>query len=168
VFVVGTDPVRTGLVGDLRHPGGNVTGVSTFLQELAKKRLGLLQELVPRAVNIAVMVEPTNPGSEMEAEDILEAAPALGKQITILQSRTERDLDAALKGLAGAASDALLVTANPFFFTHADRIISAAAALRIPGLYSRREFRRCRRPDDLWIEFGRQYPCGGRLRGSNP
>src|SRR6266536_3773026 len=82
VFGVGDDPVKLGLVNSLARPGGNLTGINFFTVEMAAKRLALLHELVPKAVRIAVLVNPANPKSaEATLRDIPEAARAIGLQI---------------------------------------------------------------------------------------
>ena len=82
VFGVGEDPVKLGLVASLARPGANLTGINFFTNELAMKRLALLHELVPKAVRIAVLVNPANvPATESVLRDIPDAARAIGLQI---------------------------------------------------------------------------------------
>src|ERR1700731_982754 len=79
VFSVGEDPVRLGLVASLARPVGNLTGMNFLVQEVAAKRLRLLHDLVPKAVRVAVLVNPANaPSSETTLRDVKEAAPILG------------------------------------------------------------------------------------------
>ncbi len=73
VFVMGADPVRTGLVPSLNRPGANVTGVVFTVGDLTAKRLGLLHELVPKAAVIAMLVDPNAPEIELQAKDAAEA-----------------------------------------------------------------------------------------------
>src|SRR5262249_47347713 len=87
VFGVGEDAVKLGLVASLARPGGNATGINFFGQEVEAKRLGLLHELVPKAVRIAVLVNPANaPTAEATLRDVAEAARALGLQIQVLNA----------------------------------------------------------------------------------
>src|SRR6266545_4477970 len=96
VFGVGDDPVRLGLVASLARPGGNATGINFFGQELAAKRLGLLHDLVPKAVRIAVLVNPANaPTAEATLRDIPERARAIGLQTVVLKASTSREIEAA-------------------------------------------------------------------------
>jgi putative ABC transport system substrate-binding protein len=89
VFIVGEDPVKLGLVGSLARPGGNVTGINFFVQEAVAKRLGLLHELVPKAVRVAVLVNPGNPSvAETTVREVQKAAPTMGLQILILNAST--------------------------------------------------------------------------------
>src|SRR6516225_6845209 len=89
VFGVGEDPVRLGLVASLARPGGNLTGINFLGNELAAKRLALLHELVPKAVQIAVLVNPANvPAAESTLRDIPDAARANGLQLHVLNAST--------------------------------------------------------------------------------
>jgi putative ABC transport system substrate-binding protein len=91
VFGVGADPVKMGLVASLAQPGSNATGINFFLADIAAKRLGLLHDLVPKAVRIAVLVNPANPKSaEATLRDIPEAARAIGLQVQVLNLRRSR------------------------------------------------------------------------------
>jgi ABC transporter substrate binding protein len=92
VFAVGQDPVRMGLVASLARPGGNATGINFFNQEAVAKRLGLLHDLVPKAVRIAVLVNPANASAtEPTLREIQEAARVLGLlQIAVLHTRNRR------------------------------------------------------------------------------
>ena len=89
VFGVGEDPVKLGLVASLARPGGNATGINFFGHEVATKRLGLLHELVPKAVRIAVLVNPANaPSAEAALRAIPDAARAIGLQTQFLKAST--------------------------------------------------------------------------------
>src|SRR5262249_5096407 len=95
-FAVGDDPVKLGLVASLARPGGNATGVNSFSTEVVAKRLGLLHDLLPKAVRIAVLVNPANaPVTEATLRDIPEAASALGLHIRVLNASTSREIEAA-------------------------------------------------------------------------
>jgi ABC-type uncharacterized transport system substrate-binding protein len=140
VFVIGTDPIRSGLVSSLHHPGGNITGVSVLLEETEAKRLGLLRELRANTATIAVLVNPRNPSAEIQVSDILEAARTVGHEIDILHASTIGDINAAFARVAETRADALLVATDPFFFTRAAQLVVLAARHAIPTLYFRREF----------------------------
>jgi putative ABC transport system substrate-binding protein len=140
VFLGGTDPVRSGLVSSLNRPGGNITGVSSFIFDLEPKRLGLLRELRPNATRIAVLVNPNSTNAEMQVNDIQIAAHSVGQQIDILIASTIRDIDAAFARLAQVRADALLVAADPLFFNRVSQIVVLATRHAIPALYFRREF----------------------------
>jgi putative tryptophan/tyrosine transport system substrate-binding protein len=140
VVAFGGDPVKSGLVPSLNRPGGNITGVSSFIFELEPKRLGLLRELRPDATTIAVLVNPNSPNGEMQVNDIQAAARSVGQQIDILNASTIREIDAAFARLAQIRADALLVAADPVFFNRASQLVVLATRHAIPALYSRREF----------------------------
>src|SRR5262249_56736247 len=101
VFSVGEDPVRLGLITSLGRPSRNATGINFFTQEVVAKRLRLLHDLVPKAVRIAVLVNPANaPATESTLREVREAAPTLGLQIQILNVTTIGEIDAAFASLA--------------------------------------------------------------------
>jgi len=141
VFATGTDPIRSGLVTSLSRPGGNITGISTFLVEMEPKRLELLRELRPHATTTAVLVNPEKiPRAEIQLNDIQTAARSVGQEINILNASTIRDIDAAFAKLVQMRADALLVATDAFFFTRTAQLVVLAARHAIPTLYSRREF----------------------------
>jgi putative tryptophan/tyrosine transport system substrate-binding protein len=101
VFFVGDDPVKAGLVASFARPGGNATGVNVFAQEVNAKLLALLHELVPKAVRVAVLLNPANaPVTETTLRDAQEAAHAIGLQIQVLNATTIGEIDAAFAALA--------------------------------------------------------------------
>jgi ABC-type uncharacterized transport system substrate-binding protein len=141
VFATGTDPLRNGLVNSMSRPGGNITGVSTFLVEMEPKRLELLRELRPHATTTAALVNPgATPRAEIQLDHIQTAARSVGQEINVLNASTIRDIDAAFAKLVQMRADALLVATDAFFFTRAPQLVVLAARHAIPTLYSRREF----------------------------
>jgi ABC-type uncharacterized transport system substrate-binding protein len=141
VFGVGEDPVKLGLVANLARPGGNATGYNFFTQEVEAKRLGLLHELAPKAVRIAVLVNPANVATaEVTLRDVPEAARALGLQIQILNASTNREIEAAFAALLRDHADALFVGAEAFFVSRRVQFATLAARDRIPAAYPAREF----------------------------
>jgi putative tryptophan/tyrosine transport system substrate-binding protein len=140
VFGVGEDPVRLGLVASLARPGGNATGVNFFNVEVIAKRLGLLHELVPKAVRVAVLINPANaPVTETTLRDVQEAARTIGLQIHVLNASTIREIDAAFATLERDRPDALFVAADAFFTSRRVQITTLVARGRIPAAYSTRE-----------------------------
>ena len=108
VFGVGDDPVKLGLVASLARPGGNATGVNSFNTEVVTKRIGLLHDLLPKAVRIVVLVNPANaPIAEATLREIPEAARALGLQIRVFNASTSREIEAAFASLGRDPADAL-------------------------------------------------------------
>ena len=141
VFSVGQDPVKLGLVASLARPGGNATGINFFVQELVAKRLGMLHDLVPKAVRIAVLVNPANvPNAETALRDIPEAARAIGLQTTVLNASTSREIEAAFATLVRDRADALFVNADVFFATQSVQFATLAAHYGIPAAYDNRAY----------------------------
>jgi len=141
VFAVGDDPVRLGLVASLARPGGNATGINFFSNEAVAKRLGLLHDLVPKAVRVAVLVNPANAlAAEAMLRDIPEAARALGLQIQILNASTSREIGAAFATLVRDRADALFLAPDAFFSSRRVQFATLAASHRIPATYSNRTF----------------------------
>jgi putative ABC transport system substrate-binding protein len=140
VFAVGTDPVGDGLVASLARPGGNLTGVTFMMTELNPKRLELLSELVLQADMIALLVNPSNEGAEPQMRDVQEAARAKGVQLRILKASTEGEIDAAFATFVQPHASALLVGADPFFFSRREKLVALAARFAVPAIYENREY----------------------------
>jgi putative ABC transport system substrate-binding protein len=143
VFGVVDDPVKLGLVASLARPGGNATGINSFSVEVAAKRLGLLHELAPRAVRVAVLVNPANATvAETTLRDVSEAARTIGLQIFVLNATTSREIDAAFATFTRERPDALFVAPDGFFGTGSRSVQITALAARsgIPAAYSIRDF----------------------------
>jgi ABC-type uncharacterized transport system substrate-binding protein len=139
VFVSGGDPVKLGLVASLNRPGGNVTRVFFVNAELGAKQLGLLHELQPGAVRVAVLVDPNYPPTEFFVSDIQAAASSIKKQIEVLEAPTGRDIDMAFARLAQKPTDALLVAPSPFLNNRRVQLVTLATYHRVPAIYSWRE-----------------------------
>jgi len=140
VFGVAENPVKLGLVVNLARPGGNATGVNFFLGEVVAKRLGLLHDLVPKAVRIAVLVNPANaPTAEATLRDIPEAARAIGLQIQVLNATTTPEIDAAFATIVRDRADALFVAPDAFFAARRGQLATLAARDRVPTSCANRE-----------------------------
>ena len=140
-FQIGDDPVQAGLVASLGRPGGNITGVISLNVEVTPKRLRLLNELVPKAARIAVLVNPTNTtATENALRGLREAAPIIGLQIQVLKATTIAEIDAAFAMLARERSDALFVGPDGFFTTRRVQFAILAARERIPAAYTQRGY----------------------------
>jgi putative ABC transport system substrate-binding protein len=140
VFGVGGDPVHLGLVASLARPGGNATGINFFNAEVTAKRLRLLHDLVPKAVRIAVLLNPANASTtELTLRDVQEAALAIGLQIQILNASTIDEINAAFASFARERSDALLVVGDAFFTSRRVQLATLTARDRIPTAYAVRE-----------------------------
>ncbi len=141
VFLVGEDPARLGLVASLARPGGNLTGINFFTNELTGKRLELLRELVPAAKRIAVLVNPANSSlTEATLQDVQPAARALGLQVKVLTAETNRQIDAAYATFQRERPDALLVGADPFFVNRRLQLAHLATRLALPAVYAGRDY----------------------------
>jgi putative ABC transport system substrate-binding protein len=140
VFGVTDDPVKLGLVTSLARPEGNATGVYFFLSDLAGKQLGLLRELVPAAKRIGLLVNPDNANAEAVTREMAAAASAIGVQIELMRASDLPAIHTAVAALARDNADALVVGADPFFFSR--RVQLAALAMRhaIPAVFTVREF----------------------------
>jgi putative tryptophan/tyrosine transport system substrate-binding protein len=110
IFGVGEDPVKLGLVTSLARPGGNLTGINFLANEVDVKRLALLHELLPKAVRIAVLVNPANiPATESTLRDIPYAARAIGLQIQVLNASTTNEIEAAFATVVRDRAEAMYV-----------------------------------------------------------
>jgi len=140
-FIVAEDPVRLGLVASLARPGGNLTGINFFNSELTAKRLDLLRELLPRAVGVAVLVNPadaTNTASTLR--DVEAAARAIGLQVQALNASTSREINAAFENVGRDWPDALFVGTNTFLVARRIQVVQLAAFHRLPAVYPVREY----------------------------
>jgi putative tryptophan/tyrosine transport system substrate-binding protein len=140
VFGEPEDPVRLGLVASLARPGGNATGINYFATEVLAKRLRLLHDLVPNAVRVAVLVNPTNaPLTESTLREVQQAAPTIGLQIQIVNATTIGEIDAAFTTLARERSDALFVAPDAFFLDRRGQFATLTARDKIPAAYGNRD-----------------------------
>jgi putative ABC transport system substrate-binding protein len=140
VFRMGEDPVKEGLVASLNRPGGNVTGVSFFTNQLFPKRLQLLHEIVPKPATLALLVNPDNPNAEPDSEDARTAAVALGRELLVLTANTGRGIGDAFLSLVQRQVGALIVGVDGLFFNRRDQIFALATRYAIPAMYERREY----------------------------
>jgi putative ABC transport system substrate-binding protein len=140
VFAVSEDPVQLGLVASLARPGGNATGINFFSQEVTAKRLALLHELVPKAIRIAVLVNPASAASaEATLRDVREAAPGLGLQIQVLKAGTSSEIEAAFASLARTGADAFFIGNDAFFDSRRVQFVILATRLGIPTSHASRD-----------------------------
>jgi putative ABC transport system substrate-binding protein len=172
VFLSGTDPVKSGLVASVSHPGGNLTGASVLGPEMDPKRLELLHELVPKAAVVAVLVNPDGPSADVQSRDLEAAGRAIGRQIVILDARNEHDIETAFAALVQKRAGALLVTGNGLFFAQCRQLATLATRHNVPTIY---EWRECTQAGGL-LSYGstaesyRQVGIytGRILKGANP
>ena len=154
VFSVAQDPVQLGLVASLSRPGGNATGLNFFNREVAGKRLRLLHELVPKAVRVAVLLNPANAGSaEANLREVQEAAPAIGLQIQILKATTIGEINAAFASFARERPDALFLASDGFFTDRRVQFATLTARDRIPASGAESQFVKA----GLLMSYGTDY-----------
>jgi ABC-type uncharacterized transport system substrate-binding protein len=139
VFAVAEDPVKLSLVASLARPGGNLTGINFFSDELVAKRLELLHELVPRAARVAVLVNPSVGWSDRAQKELEAGARALGLQIQILNATSSREIDAAFASLLRERVDALFVSPGAFFNSRRVQLATMAARHAVPMTSATRE-----------------------------
>jgi len=140
VFVIGADPIKSGLVAQLNRPGANLTGVSFFTNQMESKRLGLLHELAPKVEVIGVLLNAKNPFFDNQLKDLNDASRALGVKIQVERASSEDEIANAFKAFAQQHAGAVLVGADPYFNSRRPLVIDPAAQLRIPAIYEWREF----------------------------
>jgi putative ABC transport system substrate-binding protein len=140
VFLGSGDPVKGGLVKSLNHPGGNITGVVFFSDQLGTKRLELLRQIAPKAVKVGLLNYPNNPGAREERRDVQAAAKAIGWQAVIIDVASDREIEAAFATFVKSEIGALLVGSGAFLFAKQERLVALAARHRLPTSYPLREF----------------------------
>jgi len=140
VSVFSTDPVKSGLISSLSHPGGNVTGVSNLATAMEPKRVGLLHELVPQAKAFGALINPDFPTFADQLADIQAAAQTTGVELHVFRAATDRDIEGAFEAITQQRIAALLVAADPFFNSRRDQIVGLAARRGVPAMYSFRDY----------------------------
>jgi putative ABC transport system substrate-binding protein len=140
VFLMGSDPVRIGLVASLNRPGGSVTGVIFTIEDLAAKQLGLLHELIPKAAIIGVLLDPNNLASEAQLSGVKEAGRAIGRQILIVKATSEREFNAAFGTIVQAGAGGLLVGGGPVFLSQRRQLVALAIRHVLPASYVTRQY----------------------------
>lgn len=140
VFMQGGDPVQLGLVARLNHPGGNVTGITIVTVETLQKRLEILKELLPRANSFAVLVHGRNPNKQSVLGEANTAAKALRVRVDVKEIVRESDLDSAFETLAQKGIAGIVITGDPIFTNHQERLVALATRHSVPSIYPYRDF----------------------------
>jgi putative tryptophan/tyrosine transport system substrate-binding protein len=140
IFSVGSDPVKPGLVDSLNRPGGNVTGVNYYSQDLGPKRLGLLRELMPAGADVVVLVNPKSPITDPALKDLQAAASAVGQQLSMLHASNNQEIYAAFPVMAQRRNSALMIVTDPLFTSRRVQLVTLATRYAIPAIYTSREF----------------------------
>jgi putative ABC transport system substrate-binding protein len=139
VFALSNDPVGSGLVASLARPGGNVTGLSTQLTDVAGKRLELMRTFIPELRRLAIMFNAGFPDAVVEAREVQVSAKSIGVETTNFEIRRAEDIEPSFEGLK-AQTDILFVCSDPLAIANRNRISSFALASRLPAMYGFREF----------------------------
>jgi putative tryptophan/tyrosine transport system substrate-binding protein len=172
VFPIAGDPVGTGLVASLARPGGNITGLSNQIVDLAAKRLEIFREVLPSLSRLAILVNAGYPGGGPEIGEIHAAGRTLGFEVVSLEIRRTEDIAPALESLKGGA-EALYVVGDPLMNFNRTRINTFALAARLPTIFVNREYLE----GGGLMSYGPSYPdmnrCAGDyvdkiLRGAKP
>jgi len=136
VFVGVADPVAVGLVENLAHPGGNVTGFANVVPEgFAGKQLQLLKELVPPASRIAVLINPTNPLHPRELPKLPEIGRLLGVELVVVEASKPDQFETAFETAHTQGAEAIMVFGDPLTFTQSAKVVGLAARYRLPAMY---------------------------------
>jgi putative ABC transport system substrate-binding protein len=173
VMVHISDPVGSGLVASLSHPGGNVTGFSLMTSEISVKRLQLLKEAIPTLARVAVMWNPDTSFHPKVIEEFKAVAPSLSMELSFVTARTPAQFEPAFLAISRAHAQALYVIDDAFFFTHRRTLLTLALRARLPVVYGAKEFAE----EGALIFYGADIVDSVRqsvvyidkiLRGSNP
>ena len=141
VFEVGVDPVEAGLVSNLSHPLGNITGVSSLNTQIGPKRLELLHEIVGAGQTFALVVDPTNPKNAVTSAQTLQAAARnLGLKLDVLNASTAADLEPLFAKLAEPKVNGLVINSDPFHSAHAKQLAELTLLHSIPAAHQSRDF----------------------------
>jgi putative ABC transport system substrate-binding protein len=140
VMVNTPDPVQLGLVAGLGRPGGNVTGTTTLSADLSMKQLEFLKEAVPRAVRIALLLNPANPWHSLAAKGAETAARSLVVQLQIVAVRGPEDFDNAFATMTRDHAGAVLVLSDPMTFFHRTRLAELGVRRRLPTMHGVRGY----------------------------
>jgi len=140
IFLIGSDPIGSGLVSSVNRPTGNVTGVAFMFTRLGAKNLELLRALVPDAISIAALINPINPNSEPQLLDLQAAANVLGLTIVPVRASTDQEIEDVFPTLRQRQMRALLVTADGFLISRRDLLVTLAARHAIPTMYPLRQY----------------------------
>jgi putative ABC transport system substrate-binding protein len=142
VFLSDVDPVNAGVVTSLNRPGGNVTGVSLLGSTLESKRLGLLNEIVPGAAPIGILLNPRFPDADRELGELQDAASVIKRQIIIVRASTDSEIDTAIAAVANQGAGALLIVQDTFFtdLNPRGQLVTLASRYKLPAMCPQREF----------------------------
>ena len=140
VLAVVADPVGSGMVTNLAHPGGNVTGLSLMMADLSAKRLQLLKETIPQLTRVAVLWNPDTPYHTKVIQDLKAVAPSLSLELSFAAARAPEQFGPAFSAVSRASAQALYVIEDPLFFNRRMTLVTLASEARLPIIYWVKEF----------------------------
>lgn len=140
VFLIGGDPVKSGLVASLSRPGGNVTGVSFLSTALLQKQLEVIHEVVPNAALIGLLINHSNPLADSQIKDLQAAAKKLNQKIFIVKAANESEIEAAFGTLSQQRVGALVVVGDPLFTSRSEQLAALTVRHAVPTIYLYRKF----------------------------
>lgn len=140
VFTMGGNPVQLGFVTSLGKPGGNLTGATTLNEEVVPKRLELMHQVLPTAINIALLVNPRDPLAEEVSRDMSAPAAALGLKLHVVRASSEQDLAAVFESLTQLRAEALVIGTAAFFNSRSKELGELSLRHRVPAIYQHRQF----------------------------
>jgi len=128
------DPVRLGLVSNLSHPEGNITGLSVIAPELAAKRLELIHEFLPKATLIGELVDPANTYWQRVRPDYEQAFRAMRMHPLFVEVRNPAEIENAIAQIGSRRADALIVRGDPMFSSNREQIARLAVQYALPTM----------------------------------
>ena len=140
VMTQDSDPVASGFVASLSHPGGNITGLSNFAPELSGKRLEILREVVPKLNRVAVLGTSTSPGHAQVLREVELVAKTFKVQLQYLDVLDSKDIEPAFRAASKGRADAVLTLAGAILNTQRAQIAELAVKNRLPAIYNATEF----------------------------
>jgi ABC-type uncharacterized transport system substrate-binding protein len=140
VFVTGSDPIAAGLVPGLNRLTGNLTGIAFMFTRLEEKSLQLVHEFLPKAAVVGALANPSNPNAAPQIRDLQVAARAFALQLIVLNAGREEDIDNVFPTLAQRGIAALVITADGFLISQAERLVTLAARYAMPTMYPLRQY----------------------------
>jgi putative ABC transport system substrate-binding protein len=156
VFTTASDPVHLGLVSNLNRPGGNVTGATQLNVEVGPKRLELMRELIPSAIDVGLLLNPANVATGAVSTDQQAAASTLGLRLHVVHASSEREIDDAFAKLVQSRARALIISSDPFFNTRSEQFAALTLRYSMPSIHAYRAF----------AASGGLISYGGNLEGS--
>ena len=140
VFQTGSDPVSDGLVAAMNRPGGNVTGTAIFATGLEAKRLGILDEVVPKTAVIAALLNPNSAAAQTQLQDVEAAKRMSGRQVRVLTVGTDHDIEVAFGTMNEERIGGLAVTSDLLFNSRLEQLVAFANRHSLPAIYSQRSY----------------------------